>query len=133
MNLINMSDRDKLHYYAKNYSRCRLRILSCHEKSDSYYHDSGKSDGIHDVAIMEYDIERYDVLKKILIEMWSDVDFINSEQLATMVSAMILKNMPQKIQTESQEKYDKSQNYMIKESYESVNEGNAPPVFVYEF
>jgi hypothetical protein len=121
MNWIDMSDVDKLFNYAKEFKPDKFRIFVPNENADSYYHDCENS-----CNIMEYNIERFDTLKKTLLDMWDNAGFKNPELLATMVSAMTLKNMPVKKEPKQQEKAKK-------ESYESVNADDAPSVFVYEF
>ena len=93
MSLIDMSDRDKLFNYAKEFTLGKSRVFNSDENADSYYHDCGKSDDIHDLAIMEYNVERFDILKNYLLDMWRRAGLKNPELLATMISAMALKNM----------------------------------------
>jgi len=131
MSLIDMSDRDKLFNYAKEFTPIKFRVFNSDENADSYYHDCGKRDDINDLAIMEYNVERFDILKNYLLDMWSKAGLKNPELLATMISAMVLKNMPIKKEPGVREKSDGLHDGMKKESCESVND--APPVFVYEF
>ena len=91
MSLIDMSDKEKLFYYASNYTPESFRVFETKKETDSYYRIC-ENDGIHDAAIMEFDIECYDALKEQLMRMWSDAGYENTELLATMISSIIMKN-----------------------------------------
>ena len=87
---------------------------------------------------MEYHIEHFGQLKKYLSEMWGNTDLKDPTILATIVSATAFKNMPKTTEVRSPNEnnsglYNKPVNNIKKETYESVNDDNAPPVFVYEF
>jgi hypothetical protein len=128
MNWINMSDRDKLYNYAKEYMPTDFLILKPKHNTDSYYIDCEDNNGFCDLAIMEYDIEQFIHLKKRLVDMWNNAGFKDPVFLATIVSATALKNMPDKTETEALR--GKS---VEKKAYESVNAQDMPPVFIYEF
>jgi hypothetical protein len=131
MNWIDMSDKDKLFNYAKEFAPDKLRILvPCED--NSYYHDC-EDDKICKKPIMEYSIERFDIFKETLMDVWDAAGFKNLDLLASIVSAITLKNMPLPKSKELQDKANKLQNGTIKESYERVSLDDAPPIFVYEF
>ena len=128
MDWINMSDRDKLYHYAKDFKPTSSRIIKLNDNVESYYIDCEDGGNIHDLAIMEYDVEHLVQFKKCLIDMWNHVGFKEANLLATIVAATALKNMPPKVDNDTL--HSKS---VEKESYESVNTQDTPPVFVYEF
>jgi len=128
MNWIDMSDRDKLYNYVKEFRPTDFRILKPNYNTDSYYIDCEENNGICDLAIMEYDIEQFIHIKKCLVDMWSNVGFKDSNLLATIISTTVLKNMPEK------KEYEASRGeFLGKEAYESINAQDKPPVFIYEF
>ena len=131
MNWIDMSDKDKLFTYAKEFTPDKFYIFCNNENAGSYFCEC--DDSIYEPAIMEYDVERFDVLKKCLREMWDKARFKNPELLATMVSAMTLKNMPTNTKQKIKTKSDDLCNSVKPEFYENVNAGVAPPSFEYEF
>ena len=128
MNWIDMTDREKLFNYAKEFAPANFRILNPCNNADSYYFNCGDTDNIFDVAIMEYNVENYVAFKKCLMDMWDKKGFRDADMLATIVSATVLKNMP--VSTKDDPLRDESTK---KETYETVNTGDSPPEFIYEF
>lgn len=126
MNLIDLTDREKLAYYAANNPPETLRILN-NDTASSYYTACADGDRIDDLAMMEYEIESLSSFMQTLEKMWEGADFTNPEMLRTIVAAVALKHEP-KIK-----EADPSKSVVTKESYESIAEGEALPTFVYEF
>ena len=130
MNWIDMTDRDKLFNYAKEFAPRSFRILNQCDNADSYYFDCADADNnnIFDVAIMKYDVDSFIGFKKCLVDMWDKKGFKDVNMLATIVSATALKNMP--VKTEDDPSRDEPAK---KETYETVSAGDSPTDFVYEF
>ena len=126
MNWIDMTDQDKLINYATMYKPDVLRIYAVNA-GDSYYVDS-IGNNIYNLDLIEYDIEGFKELKNLLSGMWSQTGFTNNDLLTTTVSAIAVKNMPPKVMLEIS-----SSESLRKEDYESVNEKDSVPTYVYEF
>ena len=135
MNWIDMTDREKLYNFAKNFVPAESRVFSSKNNANSYYSDYGDESNTNDLDIMEYSVEHYGQLKKHLVDMWDNAGFKEPELLATIVSATAMKNMPKKVEPDTlQEKHsDLHEEPIKKEDYENVNTDDGPPVFVYEF
>lgn len=130
MNLIDMTDRDKIFYYATNYTPINFRIMDSKQNMDSYYIDSDDNSSTSICDIMEYNIEHFGHIKQYLNDLFGNgkVGFKDIDLLTKIIAATTIKNMPSKVSTDS------SKNETVqKESYESVAADDSPPVFVYEF
>jgi hypothetical protein len=132
MNWINMTDQDKLISYAKTSCLSNHRIFKNDNPVDSYFHVIEK-EHVDCCNIEEYNMGNYGELKTRLSNMWREVGFNDSDLLSTIVSAIIMKNVPSEISVSLLEE-NTEMGAVVKADYERVSKkDDAPPVYVYEF